>query len=311
LLLESPYEDTNKGFHEVYLHNGIRITIYSGQKTKKGEEIIVLRKYLLNNLSFDELVSLETIPKEAIKVFKLMIKIGYNVLFAGPVRSGKTTFMQSWQVQEDPNLEGLVLATDPETPWHKLMPNYPIMQLIADGEELETITKSILRGDNDYVILEEMRDEIAYNLALEITSIGTKRCKATIHDNDSYSIPYKMASKIRAKYGGNMRDIIGRVFMNFDLVIVLNQRADNRSYKRMISMEEYYYDEVNDLAVINTICEYDVKGNKWLWNMNLLNKVKFHEEDMEELTMELTKLHSYNPLNKDVLIPGYYKSIKE
>ncbi|HKK96463.1 MAG TPA: ATPase, T2SS/T4P/T4SS family [Anaerovoracaceae bacterium] len=311
LLLESPFEDTNKGFHEVYLHNGIRITIYSGQKTKEGEEIIVLRKYVIRNMDFNELVRLNTIPKEAVRIFEWMIKIGFNVIFAGPVRSGKTTFMQNWQMHEDKNLEGLVLATDPETPWHKLMPEYPIMQLIADGDELETITKSILRGDNDYVLLEEMRDAVAYNLALEITSIGTKRCKATIHDNNAYNIPYKMASKIRAKYGGNMRDIIGQIFMNFDIVIELNQRNDNRSFKRMLSIKEYYYDEINDMAVINTICEYDEALNKWRWNKKIYNKVRSNERYIEELQMELSKLNGERPLEKSVLAPGYYRSSED
>ena len=44
--------------------------------------------------------------------FKVMVKIGFNVLFAGQVRSGKTTFMQVWQRYEAKTLEGLAIATD-------------------------------------------------------------------------------------------------------------------------------------------------------------------------------------------------------
>lgn len=306
LLLATPFENTNKGFHEVYLHNGIRITIYSGEKTKENEEIIVFRKYLIKRMSFENMVELNTIPKEAVEVFRLMIKIGYNVLFAGPVRSGKTTFLQSWQMNEDSNLEGLVIATDPETPWHKLMPDAPIMQLIADGNELEMITKSILRGDNDYVVLEEMRDGLAYNIALEITSSGTKRCKATIHDNDAYNIPLKMASKIKSKYGGNIKDLVGQVFMNFDIVIELIQVPDNRSQKRMIGIKEYYYDVVNDQVYINPICKYDMKSEKWIWNNKLYNDGC--DRDTIELKKRLGKLYNERPLEDKALVPGYYRS---
>lgn len=35
MLLATPYERLEYGFHEVYLHNGIRITIFSGDRTKK------------------------------------------------------------------------------------------------------------------------------------------------------------------------------------------------------------------------------------------------------------------------------------
>ncbi|MBK5253200.1 MAG: Flp pilus assembly complex ATPase component TadA [Peptostreptococcaceae bacterium] len=306
LLLATPFENTNKGFHEVYLHNGIRITIYSGEKTKENEEVIVFRKYVIKKMSFENMVELNTIPEEAIDVFELMIKIGYNTLFAGPVRSGKTTFLQSWQMNEDTNLEGLVIATDPETPWHKLMPEAPIMQLVADGVDLEMITKSILRGDNDYVLLEEMRDGLAYNIALEITASGTKRCKATIHDNDAYNIPLKMASKIKAKYGGNIRDLIGQVFMNFDIVIELIQVPDNRSQKRMVGIKEYYYDVANDRVYINHICKYDKKNNKWLWNYRLYNDGE--DRYSNELKEKLAVLYREYPLDEKPLMPGYYRS---
>lgn len=137
----------------------------------------------------------------------------------GQVRSGKTTFLQVWQRHEYPSLEGLALATDPETPWHKIMPQAPIMQLVADGQRLSSITKSLLRGDNDYILLEEMRDGAAFHLALDITSTGTTRSKGTIHDNDGINVPYKMASKIRQVYGGDSRELIAQVYKNFRLRI--------------------------------------------------------------------------------------------
>ena len=36
LLMATPRERLEDGFHEVYLRNGIRITIYSGERTKEG-----------------------------------------------------------------------------------------------------------------------------------------------------------------------------------------------------------------------------------------------------------------------------------
>ena len=93
LLLATPRERIESGFHEVYLRNGIRITIYSGERTKEGQDVMVFRKYIMQELTFGELVRLETIPEEAVPLFEVMIRLGFNVVFAGPVRSGKTTFM--------------------------------------------------------------------------------------------------------------------------------------------------------------------------------------------------------------------------
>lgn len=76
-----------------------------------------------------------------------------------------------------------------------------------------------LRGDNDYIILEEMRDAAAFKLAVDVTSIGTARSKATIHAGDAHDIPYKMASAISAKYGGDLKPLIARIFRSFNYVI--------------------------------------------------------------------------------------------
>lgn len=184
----------------------------------------------------------KTIPEAAIPLFRKMIEIGFNVLFSGQVRSGKTTFMQVWQRYEDPTLEGLAIATDPETPWHEIMPQAPIMQLVADGSRLVSITKSLLRGDNDYILLEEMRDGAAFHLALDITSTGTTRSKGTIHDNDAVNIPYKMASKICQSYGGDMRQLIAQVYKNFDYVLELSQVPEDKSKKVLKGIWEYSYD---------------------------------------------------------------------
>lgn len=81
-LLTAPKERIEKGFHEVYLHNGIRITIYSGDRTKPGQDVMVFRKYILRELTFEKLAELGTIPAESVELFKTMVRLGFNVLFS-------------------------------------------------------------------------------------------------------------------------------------------------------------------------------------------------------------------------------------
>ena len=270
LLLATPRERLEEGFHEVYLHNGIRITIFSGERTKAGQDVMVFRKYVLQDLTFEKLAALGTIPQDAIPLFRMMIRMGFNVLFAGQVRSGKTTFLQVWQRQEDPTLEGVAIATDPETPWHELMPDAPIMQLVADGEQLEHMAKSLLRGDNDYILLEEMRDAVAYHLFLEITSMGTMRSKATIHDGSSVNIPYKMATAIQERYGGNLHSIISQIFRNINYVFTFCQHPKNRAQKRLAGISAYQYDGAKDQVSIHEICRYVPEDDEWQWKADLL-----------------------------------------
>lgn len=209
----------------MYLHNGIRITIYSGDRTKDDQDIMVFRKYVLQDLTFEQLADKGTIPREAIPLFRKMIGIGFNVLFTGQVSSGKTTFLQVWQRYENPELEGLAICHGPgDTVAPGSCPRLLSCSLSLTGRN-GVGDKVAARGDNDYILLEEMRDAAAFRLALDITSAGTARSKATIHDSDGVNVPYKMASKIREAYGGDSRAVIAQVYRNFDYAIEMAPAA--------------------------------------------------------------------------------------
>lgn len=293
-LMSAPKERLERGFHEVYLQNGIRITIYSGDRTKEDQDIMVFRKYLLKKLTFEELADIGTIPQSAVELFRLFVRTGVNVLFAGPVRSGKTTFLQIWQSYEDPKLEGAAIATDPETDWYSIMPDAPIMQLIADGTQLEEITRPLMRGDNDYIILEEMRDAVAFRTALEIAAIGTGRCKATVHTGSAENLPYMMAEKIRHAYGGNTEDIIRRIADSFDLVFEMRQSESDRAVKKLVAITQYYLDPASGRAVYTKLMEYDRKKGGWRWNNNLspkiMKKLSVFPEERDRITALLKRL---------------------
>ncbi len=310
LLLSTPAERLEYGFHEVYLHNGIRITIYSGHRTKEGQDVMVFRKYVLENYTFQELADRGTLPEEAIPLFLSMIRAGFNILISGQVRSGKTTFLRVWQSHEDQTLEGLAIATDPETPWHVIMPDAPIIQLIADGDELKEMSKALLRGDNDYVILEEMRDAAAFSLALDITSSGTMRSKVTVHDDSGINVPYKMASKIVDAYGGSLREHIAQAYKNFDYVFEFCQDTENRGKKVLKGILELVYDPVNDEIRATYICRYDFESERWEWNWHLdpINAEKNPEISRESgnISGYLKELSGGRRKEDWTLKPAYY-----
>ncbi len=313
LLLATPRERLEEGFHEVYLHNGIRITIFSGERTKKEQDVMVFRKYLLRDLTFEGLAELGTIPRDAVSLLKAMVKTGFNILISGPVRSGKTSFLQVWQKYEDADLEGLAISTDPETPWHELMPDVPIMQLVADGPQLEHMAKSLMRGDNDYILLEEMRDAVAYHLALEITSTGTMRSKATIHDGSSTNIPYKMAAAVYERYGGNLQSLIAQVFRSFHLVFRFAQGYPDRSRKYLMSICAYRYDMKADQVSVHELCRYMPEEGRWLWKADLswtedINGLDTMKKEMGRVEELLKELEMRNPLKGNTVIyPRYYR----
>lgn len=311
LLMAYPRERVEKGFHEVYLHNGIRITIYSGERTKEGQEVMVFRKYIVRELTFEKLASLGTIPADACELFKTMVKIGFNVIFMGQVRAGKTVFLQTWQRYEDKGMEGLAISTDPETPWHEIMPEAPIMQIVADGEDLQAVSKSMLRGDNDYILLEEMRDADAFRLAIDITSAGTLRTKATIHGGNAQEIPYKMAAAVAAKFGGSLRAMIAQIYSNFNYVFELCQAPWDRSKKILKTISEYRYDAHTDTVSVHDICRYDHQENRWRWKHDIgedkREMGKLQPDEFKKMDKMLRMLADRNPITENTVIyPRYY-----
>lgn len=82
-LLLTPEERLDKEFHEVYMLDGTRVTIFGGAMTKRGQDVIIFRRYIIPNYSFEEQAARGTIPANSISLFKAMVRLGYNVAFTG------------------------------------------------------------------------------------------------------------------------------------------------------------------------------------------------------------------------------------
>ena len=85
LLLLTPEERLDKDFHELYMLDGTRVTIFGGSMTKNGQDVIIFRRYVVPSYSFEEQAARGSIPYESIPLLKAMVELGYNVAFTGAV----------------------------------------------------------------------------------------------------------------------------------------------------------------------------------------------------------------------------------
>ncbi len=267
LLLKTPEKKMDRDYHEVYMLDGTRITIYGQGRTKEGQDSIVFRKFFVRDYSFERQVELKTIPAEAISLFKTMIELGFNVAFTGAVRTAKTTFLTTWQSYENPTLEGVCIETDPEIPFHEIMPDAPILQLVADGEELKKIVKTIMRSDADYIVLGEARDGVALNTAVKIANKGTRRVKMTYHTSDVVDFCYDVADEIVKMYGGSLYSTILKVAKSFQFVFQFIQLSD-KSQKRLNAIYEIQHSADKGI-VIHRICKYMPENQDWQWSAQI------------------------------------------
>ncbi len=277
-LLLTPEERLDREFHEVYLLDGTRITIFKGAMTKKGQDVIIFRRYIIPNYSFEEQARRHTIPEAAIPLFAAMVDIGYSIVCTGAVRTSKTTFLATWQQYENPALEGVILETDPEIPLHMLMPQAPIVQLLADNDRMTTISKNLLRSDADYFILAEARDGKALDTAVRIASKGTKRMKMTFHTRNPLDLPGEIASEIVKTEGGQWGATRLKVAESFDYIFHFVQLTD-KSQKRLRGIYEMGLTPDRGDVYVEPVCLYDYKSDSWRWRYRL-------GKDKEQLGLE-------------------------
>lgn len=295
-LLLTPEERLDQDVHEVYLLDGTRVTIFGGGTAKAGQDTIIFRRYIVPNYSFEEQASRGTIPVEAIPLFISMVKTGFSVAFLGAVRTAKSTFLCTWQSYEDENLEGVMVETDPEIPLHKLMPNAPVVQLLADNEGLKKISKHLLRSDADYFVLAEARDGNALDTALRIACKGTKRMKLTFHTRNPQDFPVEAATEIVKAAGGDLELTSRKVAESFDYLFHFVQLSD-KSQKRLKGIYELSYDQERKRPVTIPICSYDYGRDGWKWMYHIgPDKERFGSEEapeafaqMKETLMDLSE----------------------
>lgn len=298
LLLRTPDKRRDEDHHEVYMLNGTRITIYEGSLSK--EPAIVFRKYIVDVYTFEEQAARGTIPKEIIPAFHAMVAIGYNIAFIGPVRSAKTTFLTTWQSYENPKLEGVQIETDPEIPLHLIMPNAPIIQMVADGDRLTKIIKPLMRSDGDYLILAEARDGIALRIARDVTKKGTKRVKMTYHTSDPIDFCYDLATEIVESFGGDIWATTIKIAKGYHYLFEFCQLKD-KSKKRLKGIYELRYNPRTLEISVHQICRYNFQTDDWTYHYDIgPDKIEIgNQEDYDAFQMysqELKKLSEEKPM---------------
>ena len=172
-------------------------------------------------------------------------------------------------MNEDPELEAVFVQTDPEININSYMPTAPILSIIADGENLIALSKQILRSDADYIVMAEARDGYAFYIMVEAANKGTNRMKATMHLSHQEDFAYDVANKIHSVMGGKLDYIIAKVAKSFNYIIEMVQLPENKSQKRLMSITEVRYDDVNHEISYHTICKYHKETNSWSFRYDI------------------------------------------
>lgn len=280
LLLSDPTKDRSRAYHEIYSTDGKRITIYTEEgMTKEGQDTIVFRRYLEDVSTFEDIARRGTIPLEAIPLFESMILCGFNTLYTGPPKAGKSTLMTASQRCEDPRLEGLCIETDPEIPMHLIMPKAPIMQLVPKDSYMDEVMSTAKRSDAQYVFLGEARTGKILDIFLEAANMGNRHSKGTMHNSETIDISYDIAQKITRDCGGDLKCTMIKAAKSVHYVFNMFSLPSDRKQKRLKGIWEMRFDSESMRITMHQICKYRVLTDDWVWAYTI-------GEDKKEIGIE-------------------------
>lgn len=294
---------------DIEMITGERIKIFGQNVTRKNSDTIIFRKFPVRDYSFEKQIELGTYPKDILNLCRAVAKIGYNMVFTGAVRTSKTTQLSTWLNYESSFEEGLIVETRPEIPIDQILPDAPIISLVADTEEkLARIRSSIMRSDADFVIMAEARDAYAYDIALKSASVGTRRCKMTAHINTPYDFPYEFAKEITRVFGGDVQNEAISVAKAFTLNLHFINYPQHKAKKRLEGIYVFEYNPKSYEIFIHTLCKYNVIDDSWSYNYCVTDDMKKigieqNYEAFKIMCDELKKLQNLCPMDEETSKP--------
>ena len=294
---------------DIEMVTGERIKIFGENVTRKNSDTIIFRKFPVKDYTFDKQIELGTYPKEILQFCQATAKIGYNMVFTGAVRTSKTTQLSTWLNYESNFEEGLIVETRPEVPIEQILPNAPIISLVADTEEkLARIRSSIMRSDADYVIMAEARDAYAYDIGLKSASVGTRRCKMTAHINTPYDFPYEFAKEITRSFGGDIEHEAISVAKSFTMSLHFINYPQHKAKKRLEGIYVFEYNPRTYEIFIHALCKYNVLDDSWSYNYCITKDmenigIEQNYEAFKIMCNELKKLENLYPMSSEYSKP--------
>lgn len=285
---------------EIDMTDGTRVTLFVPPLSRQIS--ITFRRFVVKKMSFAQQAQKNTLPCEALELFRALNMTMPNTAIVGPVKSGKSTILSTFYSEREHEHKVVCVEKHPELYLSDQYPGRPLDELVATEEELLKLFPSILRTDFIYLIVGELR-----SVEAELCMLGCERGSSglltTYHTKQAHNIPSQLARLI-LDYFPNRRyesELI-RVAENIDIVIVMDQLADKS--KRIESIAEIRVDPVTLKISSHEIMRYNHETDDWSYKNDiseaLLKKMKKNNAKWADtLKTSLQELSAKKPLTEN------------
>lgn len=260
---------------ELDLPDRIRVTIVIPPRAAVPE--IMFRRFTINEFSFEKQAEENTIAIEDISLYKFISNKLLNTIVAGHVESGKTTFIKTIFSERPKDMSVILIEGHPETYLMQDFPERTIHEFYTRGGSLGEITRTVLRIDHDFVILQEVRG-IEADYALDSASRGSEGVLMSYHVTEPNFIPEQLTQHIvdhfpNRKFDNELRRATRILDIGFTMSKYENP-VTKKIEKKVMSMFEFVYEHDKDKAYINNLILFDETNNCWQYNSTISDSLK-------------------------------------
>src|SRR5690606_12657968 len=200
---------------EIEREDGSRITMI--QKPRSKENYVMFRRFIVKNMSLEEQANRGTILHDDIPFFRSLSRVMCNTIFAGRVRSAKSTFMKTMLKERDPSYVAAVMEKHFELDLTKQFKDRLIFEVQAKEGDLHHAMPRLLRMEHDYIVVGEIRS-LETEGYLQACERGERGAVSTYHLTQVENVVPQITRHILDEFPNrNFENELERVARNIDI----------------------------------------------------------------------------------------------
>ncbi|WP_440650427.1 ATPase, T2SS/T4P/T4SS family [Bacillus subtilis] len=285
---------------EVEREDGTRITMT--QSPRSLEHYIVFRRFVVKETSLKKQAELGTIPMRDVPLYEAFSRVMANIIFAGRVRSAKSTFLKAMIGARPDDHIIAVLEKHHELALSKAFPSRLIYEVQAKEGDLHKAVPTLLRMEHDSLVVGEIRS-LETEAYLEATERGERGAFSTYHLTDVENVTQQITRHLLDEFPNRDFDNEhARVAQNIDLIFIHTSERDRRS-KRLVRVTEIVWDEGNKRVITQDLIRWSPIKKKYYYSSSiskrlLLLMLEQNEEETRKLVRILSERERESPLSE-------------
>ena len=267
------------------LEDGSRVNVVLPPIALDGA-VMTIRKFPKDFFTMDKLIQMNSITEEVALFLKKLVEARYNIFITGGTGCGKTTFLNvlSNYIPEDERIITIEDSAELQIRQVKNIVRLETRNANVEGEnaiEMSALIKSALRMRPDRIIVGEVRDAAAMDMANSMLT-GHDGSISTGHGNSAKEMLLRLETMILMGYDMPILAIRQQLSAAIDVVIHLGRLRDNS--RKVMEVSEILGVE-NGEIVLNPIYIFEetreekgVVQGKWIKKNKLKNIKKLQQK---------------------------------